>query len=366
MLVCAILLLLILLAAILSYRQEKFSANFNSALSSTEYIEYLDMGDHRTMIYSQRGNSGDTVLLLHNSPLDLGIWEPLFHTMQRISMSGSKTPNLVAYDLRGHGTAWMPVDPKYNDTNIENYAWPLSLFVEDCKKIYDKVIGGGKIKICGFGFGGIVAQKYALVYPETVSKLILLQTGIRRIPGIQTEIDILGGPSGWIAKNPHVTYLTNNESLVRQTLCDWFYLPDSSHCILDPRISKNDQINDEQAPQYNLSEALMRAGSTTTNLQTDKLLASTDFVADWENAKAVPFNIHILAATDDPLSTPEIMTSTYTTIYNNNRTLLVVLDIVHGRHGFTIMRPDYIAGIVCDDCQQISSTYTGNVIHHGY
>ncbi len=339
------------------YQNETFTTNFNSADTSTEFLEYVDMGDHRTMVYLQRGNSGDTVLLLHNSPMSLSIWTFLFHTLQRISMSGAKTPNLVAYDLRGHGTAWMPVDPKYNDSNVDNYAWPLDLFVEDCKKIYDKVIGGGKIKICGFGFGGFVAQKYALTYPETVSKLILLQTSIKPISGLNTEIEYLAGDRGWITRNPHVTYLTSEEKFVQAQLCSWFYLPETSGCPPDTLIDDNDE--DEQAlPQYNLTASLWRKSSSTTTLQTDKLAMSTNLVPDWENAKTVPFDIHILATTDDPLASPEMMAHTYTTIYNNNRHVLVVFDVANGRHGFTIMRPDYIAGIICDDCTHLSSTDT--------
>nr|QBK87345.1 MAG: alpha/beta hydrolase fold protein [Marseillevirus LCMAC201] len=348
----ALLVIIIVIALCCYCRKEKFTAAFIKSDSSLQFLEYYDMGDHRTMVQLQRGNSGETVLLLHNTPMNLDIWMPLFQTMQRINMTGVVTPNLVAYDIRGNGTAWLPVDDKYNDLNIKNYAWKLEQFVEDCKQIYDKVIGNGKIKICGIGFGGIIAQKYALTYPETIEKLILLQTSIRPTPGLYPEINYLAGPQGWIAKNPHVTYLTSEEKFVQQNLCNWFYLPEKNNCPKDPLVDQYDDNNDQTSPQYNLVAKMWRQGSSTTLLQIDKLRVSTDLVPDWEKAK-VSFGIHILSATDDPYSPPDVMTATYTTIYNNNRHLVVALDIVNGRHAFYIMRPDYIAGIICGDCEHV-------------
>ena len=360
--------LIVIVLCWLCSRREGFTGQFNKSEPSTEFMKYLDMGDHRTLVRLLRGNSGKTVLLLHNSPMNLNIWNPLFQTLQRVSMTGVKTPNLVAYDLRGHGTAWMPVDPKYNDLDVNNHAWKLDTFVKDAKKVYDSVIGGGKVKVCGFGFGGTVAQKYALTYPDTVEKLTLLQTTVRPMPGLHDEIDYLGGPNGWIAKNPNVTYLTSEEKFVQKTLCDWFYLPKAKGCPSDPLVDKYDDNNDQTSPQYNLTAKMWRQGSSTTTLQADKLLASTNLVQDWKDAKDVSFKIHLLAATDDPLAPPEMMTNTYTSIYNTNRSLLVVFDIVNGRHGFTIMRPDYIAGIICDECEHLSTknTYVTRTPEHGF
>ena len=342
---------------------EKFSSEFNTALESSEFMQYLDLGDHRTMVKLLKGNSGKTVLLLHNSPMTLNIWQPLYQTMQRISMTGVKTPNLVSFDLRGHGTAWIPVESRYNDTNPNNSAWTLDDFVNDTKKVYDSVIGGGKIIVCGFGFGGFVSQKFALTYPDIIEKLVLLQTSVRPVTGLLSEINYFGGPNGWIAKNPGVTYLTMEEKYVQQMLCDWFYSPDPK-C---PPSSQFKDYNDETAPQYNLAAKMLRQGSCTSLLQTDKLLVNINLIKDWQDAK-VSFTVHILAGTDDPLATPDIMTEAYTDIYNTNRHLLVVFDTVHGRHGFTIMRPDYIAGIVCDNCEKLGSkdTYVRKLSDHGF
>ena len=346
-------------------RNEKFTALFDRSASSTEFLEAVDLGDHSTTVLIQKGDNGKTVLLLHNSPMTLNIWQPLLQTMQRLSMTGVKTPTLVAYDLRGFGTAWMPVDPSFTDGDLYNVAWSLDQYSQDCRKVYEKIIENGKVIICGFGFGGIIAQDFSLKYPDLVEKLVLLQTSIEQTPALTSEIQDL---VNWISQHKNVTYLTNDEAFVKKTLCQWFYLSASKNCPPDPLVDKFDDNNDDSSPQYNMADKMMRQGSSTSMLQSGKLLATTNMIEKWKMAKTIPFGIHILAATDDPLAPPYMMTRTYTNIYNTHRETMVVLDIVNGRHGFTIMRTDYIAGIVCDDCQKMTTedTYTSIGKNYGY
>jgi pimeloyl-ACP methyl ester carboxylesterase len=336
-------LIVILLLVIIGYKsRERFSVTFEKSAPSIQSIQEFSLDDHSTMIQLQKGNSGKTVLLLHNSPMNLNMWQPLFQTLQAINMSGIKTPNVLAYDLRGHGTAWMPVDPKFNDSNINNTAWTSDQFVEDCKKIYDEIIGTGKIILCGFGFGGLIAQLFALKYPDLTEKLVLLQTTIRPMPAIQDAINYLSGSNGWIAQNPSVTYLTDTEEHIKNVLCEWFHLPDCPSFV--------NTENDQNSPHFSLAEKMWRQASSTTNLQTLKLLSNTDVEPLWVEAKNITFPVHILTATGDPMAPPDRITETYTAIYNTNRQLIVALDIVDGKHGFTIMHPEYIAKIICQDC----------------
>lgn len=346
-----LLLLLVVFMILLIFRRgrENFKADFTKSAVGTEFFRYLDMNDHKTLARLQRGNSGKTVILLHNSPLNFAIWHPVYQTMQRRSLQGSKTPNLVTYDLRGHGTAWMAVDPKYNDSNVNNQAWNIEQFVSDLKKVYDGVVGGGKVVLCGYGFGGRIAQKYALTYPKQIEKLVILQTTITPGPGFKAEIDHLSGPNGWIAKHPNVTYLTMDQKHIQETLCNWFYL--------EKECSNSEAGKDNQnTAQYALSAKLWREASATTELQADKIASTLDLLKEWETATDVSFPIHLLAATEDPLAPPDLMTKTYTTMNNANRALLVALDIVVGRHGYSIMRPDYIVGIICEDCSKGTKT----------
>lgn len=360
--VFAALFVILLLATLLLKGKEYFTPGFKEMQYSSESLDYKNMGDHNTLVMTQKGNSGKTVLLLHNSPMNLNVWLPLYHTMQRMAMDGFKTPNLICYDLRGHGTAWMPVDNKYNDSNEFNRAWKIKDFVEDCRKIHEDVIGDTDITLCGFGFGGLVAQKYALEYPENIAKLVILQTTIRPMEGIRTEVEYL---SSWAMQNKAVDYLTTDKEYIDRALCDWFYIPGKKCQYKEGKYTNDDTLT----PQFNLVTTQWREASTTTTLQADKMLLATDLIDDWKNAKNIKFSVHIVAGTEDSLAPPNQMTKTYTTIYNNNRELMVILDIVNGLHGFAVMRPDYIAGIICADCDRLSAQSTFQAHHpekHGY
>ena len=67
----------------------------------------------------------------------------------------------IFYDLAGHGQS-----SKGNE--------PLSIagLAEDMKKMLDE-LGINKVVLCGYSYGGLVAQEFALKYPERAEALIL-------------------------------------------------------------------------------------------------------------------------------------------------------------------------------------------------
>ena len=73
---------------------------------------------------------------------------------------------LVTFDPRGCGRS---DKGEYNDYTLDNY-------IEDIEAIRQS-LGLEKIAVLGKSYSGLVALGYALRYPETVSKLILLSTG---------------------------------------------------------------------------------------------------------------------------------------------------------------------------------------------
>lgn len=334
-------------------KKETFSADFLADKPSTQHLQYVDMGDHNTMVMMQRGANDKTVLLLHNNPFDITVWMPLYSAMQAIAMAGNKTPNLISYDIRGHGTAWVPVDPKYSDGDLNNKAWNLDIFVEDCNKIYTEIIGDTKLILTGYGFGGAIAQAFAIKYPDRIEKLVLLQTAIRPMPGLEKEIEELAGPNGRIQQNLDITYLTMSEQFLKQSICEWFYIPFGVGCVKDPLVSDtHDKWDDTGTPQFDMSEFLWTVGSASSTLQVDKILSTVNFADDWAESD-YNFPIHILASTEDPLAPPDLMAETYASIRNSNRDVVIVLDIVDGRHGFTVLYPRYIASILCRDCPKV-------------
>ncbi|MHA1340818.1 MAG: alpha/beta fold hydrolase [Promethearchaeota archaeon] len=77
---------------------------------------------------------------------------------------------VVSFDWRGHGWSQKGLSGKYK----------LDYCVEDLFGVYNdflkKRFGYKKFHFLGHSMGGFIALKYALKYPETLSKLILLST----------------------------------------------------------------------------------------------------------------------------------------------------------------------------------------------
>ncbi len=101
----------------------------------------LTLKDHSTNVRRLLGDTGETIILVHNTPFNLLVWSPILMYTQSLKNAGKKIPNLLCYDLIGHGTAWVPVDKKYNDDDIPNHAWEYKDFSDDLYDVYKKYIG---------------------------------------------------------------------------------------------------------------------------------------------------------------------------------------------------------------------------------
>jgi len=77
---------------------------------------------------------------------------------------------VLSFDLRGHGWSEKSLAGKYK----------IDYCVEDLYQIYQefllKKFGYQKFYLIGHSMGGFISQKYAIKYPETLSKLVLLST----------------------------------------------------------------------------------------------------------------------------------------------------------------------------------------------
>jgi 3-oxoadipate enol-lactonase len=72
---------------------------------------------------------------------------------------------IIALDNRGSGGSSRP-----------NYPYTMDMFVEDIKNLLDYLGIQEKIHLCGVSMGGMIAQHFALSYPEMVKTLILCAT----------------------------------------------------------------------------------------------------------------------------------------------------------------------------------------------
>ncbi|HEX7356913.1 MAG TPA: alpha/beta hydrolase [Ignavibacteriaceae bacterium] len=107
--------------------------------------------------------------------VSFGKGEPLFfiaggpgnaHTYLRAFDSLSTTNTLIYFDAFGRGKS---------DTAKDVKEYSLQRDIEDLEALR-KEMGFSKISILGHSYGGLVAQGYAIQYPENVSHLILANT----------------------------------------------------------------------------------------------------------------------------------------------------------------------------------------------
>jgi pimeloyl-ACP methyl ester carboxylesterase len=105
--------------------------------------------------------------------LDNGTGEPIvfIHGVGSYKESWDGVNNLilgdyrrVRYDLRGHG-----------DTSAYPGPYILTDFTDDLLSLIDD-LGLGKINLVGFSLGGLIAQSFAIDYPERLKRLVLIST----------------------------------------------------------------------------------------------------------------------------------------------------------------------------------------------
>ena len=112
-----------------------------------------------TSITLHRRGSGRCLVLLHCLGVDRHFWDfvaPL-----------SRELTLVSYDLPGHGETPVPNGPY----NIEDLAAQLAgLLNRD---------GIARAHIVGISLGGLIAQAFAATHPQTVDRLVLIDTTAR-------------------------------------------------------------------------------------------------------------------------------------------------------------------------------------------
>lgn len=327
--------LVILVVRLLTKRTEGIKTT-GSIPGGTIFEHYSFKDGRKTNVANLVGTKDNWVVLLHNNPFNKQIWYPLFAHMQHLYEAGQQIPNLLAYDLKGHGTAWKPVDAKYNDTNSNNVAWTMSQFAGDLDEIYKKFIGRGKITLVGYGFGGAVAQEFALTNPKLIDKLLILQTTLEYNPGVDNEIMYL---SPLLQRNLDIYYLTMDEQFVQRSLCMWFLINDLIMCPQNTLDNKNVS----ESVEYVLVQKLFREGSASTTLQVDKLLKNITYKQKWANTK-VDFPIILLTADADPLAPISVMTNEFKVLKSANSESRYVT--VKGKHGYTIIHPEVIAGLL--------------------
>jgi pimeloyl-ACP methyl ester carboxylesterase len=127
----------------------------------TEESQYIEIDSNK--LHIRQMGKGFPILLIHGSFSSLHTWE----TWQRVFSQDFTT---ISADLPGHGLTGPNPQEKYDADYYANLLWKLMH-----KLKYDS------IAIAGNSMGGQVAYKMALLEPEKVKKLILLNSSGARI-----------------------------------------------------------------------------------------------------------------------------------------------------------------------------------------
>jgi len=123
----------------------------------------------RTEIYSEEvsdqgtGVGDSTVVLIHGLAGASALWDPISQALRPYA-------RVIRYDLRGHGQSASP-----------HGRWTLSDFVADLLCVMDRH-DVQKTSLVGFSLGGLIAQRFAIDYPEKLRKLAILSAVAGRTP----------------------------------------------------------------------------------------------------------------------------------------------------------------------------------------
>lgn len=130
-----------------------------------------------------RAGDGATVTLIHGIASGLESWDEIAGILRQ-------SFDVVRLDLRGHGKSDVPPGPY----SIEGFA-------EDVHAVLMQ-LGIKKSHIAGFSLGGLIAQAFALNYPDCLDKLVILSAVANKSPETLArlkqradEIDKHGGSS---------------------------------------------------------------------------------------------------------------------------------------------------------------------------
>ena len=108
-----------------------------------------------------RCGSGDSVILIHGVGMNASVWAPQLEAL-------SRTCDVVAYDLLGHGGSSLPPP----DARLQDYTSQLLQLLDD--------LAIGTAHIVGHSMGALVAIDFALTHPERTTSVAALNAVYRR------------------------------------------------------------------------------------------------------------------------------------------------------------------------------------------
>ncbi|MDQ1428125.1 MAG: 3-oxoadipate enol-lactonase [Acidimicrobiaceae bacterium] len=136
----------------------------------------LDTGEVQLELAEAGAGSPRHLMFLHGFG---GAKEDFTEWLDRFAGAGW---HAVAFDQRGHGASAKP-------RGEEHYS--LRILEEDVAAVVDQ-LGWDRFVLFGHSMGGMIAQLYAIKWPERLRGLILMGTSHKRPDGIDAELVSLG------------------------------------------------------------------------------------------------------------------------------------------------------------------------------
>lgn len=150
----------LLVAAFLIFRTPDTDAAEMRAKYGAPPSQFVELGDGRTVHLRDEGRrDGLPIVLLHGSNADL-------HTWQKWADGLRADYRVIRFDQRGHGLTGAAPDGNYRT----------DAFVADVDAVAD-TLGLDKFVLAGNSMGGGIAARYAMVHPDKLAGLVLVDAG---------------------------------------------------------------------------------------------------------------------------------------------------------------------------------------------
>ena len=330
----------------------------------------VNMADHTTVATIMHGTVDKFIILVHGYPLTQETWYPLLEELSVQARNGVQVPTVITYDLRGCGFAIEPpIDKQYLNSNVDNIEWTLNLFADDLYRIYKEIIGirGGstrkiystvsnvrplaararglgeraapRIGIGGWAFGGCVAQKFALQYPNVVSDLFLFSTLGVAVSEVIPDIQHL---SKYALTMQVSSLLTLPTSFVNKTLCEWFNVEDVTVCN-----GSTDLKNDVGTFAYETAQAILTVASNSAQIQVLKIVSSLDLISRWGDSPAITYNVTFVAPINDTVTPPNQILKIYSAIKKKYKGVQQPAMLTpEGKHYYCLQNPHIVMSVI--------------------
>lgn len=124
-------------------------------------------------IYYEIRGQGAPLVMIMGLGANIDWWDP------RLINALSRKLKLILFDNRGAGR-----------TDISDKPYTIKLFAEDTANLMD-ALGFTRANVLGLSMGGMIAQEFALNYPEKVEKLVLCSTFCGGAKAVQPSPEVL-------------------------------------------------------------------------------------------------------------------------------------------------------------------------------